>query len=525
MSPAGGEGSGERYVRDVAYRSNFVAGQAPILLSYVAALAGHAPPDPARPFRYVELGCGSGTTLNALAAACPHGQFIGVDFNAQSIVTARSQAAAAGLGNVSYVESAFSALDARAIAPTDYIVCNGTYSWLDAREKSVLLALVQSSLREGGLLYLGYVTLGRAAITPMWHVLRRLRPDAGQDSLARLGAGIDLLAELRDAGAAYLQQNAEALTLVNEVQAQRRAGDTSALENLAHNLFAEDLKIELLDEICAALSPAGLGFCGSATPFLNDPDLALAPGLRGRHDALPSRVAQELLKDFMRATRVRADVFSRSPRDEAAAERYLASGVRAALVGERIETWRRLERPDWTSFGFVQPAVRFVFDRIADGGGSLAEVTSQAPFPPAAIRDAFCKLIASPGIELCLPDAGKATSGVPPVVAPACRYNELALDAARAGASTVQLAAPALGSCIPVTLPGSLLVAEFCRNGTAVPADAMHQRLRAHVAGMPGVSAAAAAQFADPQVFGQVRAAVLDRGLPMLLRFGAVVPG
>lgn len=510
------------YVRDIAYRSNFVPGQAPVLLSYVAAAAGFAPPDPAAPFRYLELGCGSGVTLNALAAAYPHGEFVGVDFNSQNVAAARAQAAAAGLGNVTYIEAAFSRLDAGAIEPVHYVACNGTYSWLDATERAALIATLGSALRPGGLLYLGYVTLGRATVTPMWQVLRRLVPASGTDSTARIAAAIDLAAELRNRGALYLQQNAEALTLVNEVHGQRVAGDRAALENLAHNLFAEGLKIELLDEVAAALSPLGFAFCGSATPFLNDPDLALPAELRELHDRLPSRIAQELLKDFMRATRVRTDVFVRSGGpDAASADRYLAQQACIALVGDPVEIWRQLERPDWTAFSYGEPAIRFVFDRLAaEGSACVADLLPGAPFAAAALRAAFHKLVAAPGVELCLSGRLPAVMPLPARVTPASRFNELALDAACAGVAVVQMASPALGSCVPLTLPASLLVADICRHGLADAPGVMHARLRPLVARIPGLPDAAVTQFAEPGVFAQIHRAVLERALPMLLRFG-----
>ena len=54
-----GAGIAPDYVTDAAFPSDYVPSQQPAMLSYVAARAGYPPPDPARPFRYVELGCGS----------------------------------------------------------------------------------------------------------------------------------------------------------------------------------------------------------------------------------------------------------------------------------------------------------------------------------------------------------------------------------------------------------------------------------------------------------------------------------
>jgi len=518
------KGMPDGYVRDNAYNSSFNASQAPILLSYVAATAGYAPPDPERPFRYVELGCGSGVTLNALAAACPQGSFVGVDFNAENVSIARSTAMAAGLGNVRYIEAAFSALDAGALAPADYIACVGTYSWLDPAEKSALIRVASTSLRDGGLLNLGFVTLGRAAVTPMWQVLRRMVPADAGSSLERVKVGIGLLASLRDNGAKYLQQNPQAMGLLNDVYQEKMAGDIAALTNLSHNLLADGYRMELLDEVVASLAGAGLDFACSAAPLSNDPDLCVPLVLRELHDALPDRVAQELFKDFADATVARFDVFIKNGRpDTPASHRYLIDRSRVTLVGDPNETWEQLERPDWTSFNLATPATRYVFDRIADGTGSIGALAQNAPHSTEDVCDAYFKLLASPGFELCFDVPVPARSQLPPGVTPASGYNRLALNAALDHAASISLAAPGLGSFVTVAAPGSMLLAEFCAGGTAASPEAMQARLTTRLAAMADPDPAVVERVRDPQAFSVLYGQIAGRVLPMLLRFGALV--
>jgi hypothetical protein len=72
-------------------------------------------------------------------------------------------------------------------------------------------------------------------------------------------------------------------------------------------------------------------------------------------------------------------------------------------------------------------------------------------------------------------------------------------------------------------LPGSLLVAEFCRAGLDVPVDVLHATLNLHVACMRGIDAATIRQFGDPRFFLQLHRIVRARVVPLLLRFGACV--
>jgi len=513
------------YVRDNAYNSNFNASQAPILLSYVAATAGYAPPDPERPFRYVELGCGNGVTLNGLAAACPQGLFVGVDFNAENIAIARRTALAAGLSNVRYIEASFSALDAGALGPADYIACVGTYSWLDPAEKSALVRVAGATLRDGGLLNLGFVTLGRAAVTPMWQVLRGLVPAGSGGSLERVKAGIGLLASLRDNGAKYLQQNPQALALFNDVYQAKVSGDIPGLTNLSHNLLADGYRVELLDEVAASLAGAGLEFACSAAPLSNDPDLCVPVGLREYHDGLPNRIAQELFKDFADATVARFDVFIKNGRPETlASHRYLIDRSRVTLVGDRTETWQQLERPDWTTFNMATPATRYVFERIADGTGSIGALAQGAPHSTEDVCDAYFKLLASPGFELCFDVPTAASVQVPSRVSPASGYNRLALNAGLEGATTISVAAPGLGSFVPVASPGSMLLAEFCASGTDGSVEAMQGKLLARLAAIPDPDPSVAERIRDPQAFAALYQQIAGRVLPMLLRFGAINP-
>lgn len=513
------------YVRDVAYRSKFVPLQAPALLSYDAALAGFVPPDPGDPFRYLEFGCGSGVTLNALAAACPHGEFIGVDFNGRNVAAARSAAATAGLGNVTYVESAFAAFDAAAIPQVDYVACMGTYSWLDDAEKAALIGLFGTCLREGGLLCLNFITLGRAAVTPMWRVLRSLVPERGQGSLPRLKEGIGLLAAMRDQGAHYLKQNAPAMSLFNEVYEQYQADDAVALENLSHNLLADGYRYQLLDEIVGELQGAGLRFCAAAAPHLNDPDLAVPEALRSRYDALPDSVAQAIFLDFLDATRVRTDVFVRAAKpDPAEALQYLERRARASLGGGAAAVWQQLEQSTEFAFRFSTPVIRHVFDRIAAGESGMREIADHAPFGRDEVYDAFHKLVAASAMLLCV-DLPPLPGSLPTRVRPASGYNQIALDAALGGLPSIHLAATAMGSCLSLGLPASLLVAELCANGLGMTVEVMHQRLRARVERMDGVNENARRQFADPRFFAQVHRNINDVALPLFLRLGVLAAG
>src|SRR5580692_11674518 len=100
------------YVTDVAYTSNVYRETTPPWVALTALLLGQLPPDLIRPFRYADLGCGNGMTAVFVAATCPQAEVWGFDFNPAHIETARNWAAAAGLTNITFVETSFAELAA-----------------------------------------------------------------------------------------------------------------------------------------------------------------------------------------------------------------------------------------------------------------------------------------------------------------------------------------------------------------------------------------------------------------------------
>ncbi len=82
-------------------------------------------PDPAAPFRVVDLGTGSGCLLLAVLAERPAARGLGIDRSAATAAAARANALSAGLGD----RAAFAVGDwAAAVAgPVDLVLCNPPY--------------------------------------------------------------------------------------------------------------------------------------------------------------------------------------------------------------------------------------------------------------------------------------------------------------------------------------------------------------------------------------------------------------
>lgn len=113
--------------------------------------------------RVLDLGCGVGDVSFAAADLVgPSGQVVGVDRAARAVATARQRAAARGLSQVTFVESALDALD---IPTVDAVV--GRFVLMHQPDPAQTLARAAHLLRPGGRVAIMESHL--TALTPPWH--------------------------------------------------------------------------------------------------------------------------------------------------------------------------------------------------------------------------------------------------------------------------------------------------------------------------------------------------------------------
>lgn len=143
------------------------AGTHPDVLSLIGRLFGMEAAHPAR-CRVLEIGCGLGGNLLAMAVALPESDFVGIDLSVRQIDRARADAAAIRQGNVDYFVG-----DVRSLSPSlgqfDYVICHGVYSWVDEETQAAILGAFREHLAPHGVAYLSYNTF------PGWHLRGAIR--------------------------------------------------------------------------------------------------------------------------------------------------------------------------------------------------------------------------------------------------------------------------------------------------------------------------------------------------------------
>lgn len=518
-------GSFGYYADDVPFRSGVVQAQAPLTMAVAAALNGYAPPRPQGHFRYLDLGCGNGTTLNAFAAIYPEAEFVGIDFNAGHIADARRLAEAAGLDNVRFIQGSFAEIDGGDLPVFDFIGMNGIYSWLERDLLPAVHGLVGRHLRPGGLFYVEYMTMpGMIAVVPLWQLIQALVPPDDRGSHERATRGLRVLEELTKSGMGYLERHPTAKRAAAGYASSWRS-NPNQIDHFAHNALASGFRPRFVTEMCAEMAAAGLTFAGRTPLALNDPDLAVtlqqATLLRGVED----RPTRELLADFMRNERNRRDVFVKAGTpDPADARAFLLEEVRFLSRLPTAQVTRELKLPGPRTIAFEGP----VYDRLIaafDGAARSARtVDPDRDLGDDTLLTAVHRLNASGQFFLCDPAfAGGPLPQAPERLTVGPAINRVLLETAAQQVTATSLVARAVGGAVMTLGPlETVLLLAWLDHGHGQAVEAAMRRL----AGSDGDVRIARAVRPVRDLKAEELAPVLQRlariRVPNLLRVGAL---
>lgn len=301
------------YVTDSTYADTFFRELSPAWLNYVAALHGAKPRPLDETFRYLELGCGFGTTCALNAAAFPGASFDACDFNAAHVHGGVAFAARLGLRNITFHETAFHQLLESNLEPYHFIVMHGVHSWVDSSTRQVLRRLVDRLLVPGGVLYVSYNALpGWSAELSLRRLLVELAASEAGPAAQRAAIAAERIAALRSAGLRYFTANPAAAAAVDAYA--RGEG-----EYLAHEFMNEAWEPSYAIDVADEFGAIGLEFAGSATLTNNHLPLMVDAATATAIAELPTLRQRHLVTDFAINQRFRRDVFVRaaaSPRPE-----------------------------------------------------------------------------------------------------------------------------------------------------------------------------------------------------------------
>jgi len=519
------------YAQDVDFRSGVNGAQAPRWMALTAAVGGFAPPDPSRPFTYCDLGCGDGTTVNALAELYPHASFLGIDFNPGHIQTARTTAEQCGLDNFRFLESAFGDLGDQDLPVVDVIAMNGIYAWLEAPEADAVRRVLRDRLRTGGLFYVEYTSLpGKISVQPLWGLIQHLVPPrADEDTRERARRGLDLTEALAKRGMAYLNAHRPA---ANGAQSyvRGRKRDEYRVDHFAHNAMASGFRPRYFTEMADEMAEVGLAFAGRTEIARNEAELCVPPAqVPTFQDYTDDARTVELLKDYIRNEQQRRDVFVKADAPEPDAANawldrnvHLLSRMPANAVQRFITTMGNQRVP------LSGPAFEALIQRADNGGVTVSEAAEQANLPIERVRKAAVRLVASnqffvagEPVDVEVPDPKELTGVAMPS---AMNRRTLALAAERLTRN--QLTASVTGGpAIPVSPLEAVLLQSVLDTGSFVDApERARRRLAEARTPLPTPKGQKPAKDLTEADLGEVLEAMRGRKLINMLRLGIVTP-
>jgi SAM-dependent methyltransferase len=509
------------YVTDVVYTSNFYREITPTWLAMTSLLLGHRPPDLTQPFSYADIGCGNGFTALAVAAACPHAEVWGFDFNPAHVEFASGLAARAGLSNVRFVESSFGDLKTMpdgTLPDFDFMVSHGVLSWISPENRRLLIGAVAKRLKPGGLVYLSYnVTTGWSSMVPVRALMRMLAVASPERSDAAVPGVLDFVDRMKQAGALYFQAHPAMESRLTEIRKQDP-------RYIAHEFLNRDWHPLMFADVAGEMLEAKCRFIGSATLAENIDTVAVPPNVAPILGETRDPVLRETLRDIGCAQAFRRDLFRKGVAPLPAAEQQaLVEGLTLAGLGQPVpEGGATFATPIGSVTG--RPEVYQPLLAMLDAGPLSVRQASQSPAfagrPLVELMQAFTLLVAGGYAHPMLPDGGtKAGHDA------ARRLNQAIARANASAADLPRLAAPAIGSAIGMDILETLLVGELL---AGKPADV--GALATELVGVLGRSGRSVQRDGQPvtdqaetlRIVTEAVVGLLERRVPVLRRLGVL---
>jgi SAM-dependent methyltransferase len=302
------------YVADVPYAANYSQAMSPGWMTQATIAAGQIPRAIDQSFRYLDLGCGYATTLLPLAASNPQGEFVGVDFMPEHVAFAERVIQRTQLTNATVMEASFQdiiANPARLGDPFDFIVMHGVYTWVSPETRAAILQLINTHLKPGGIVYVGYnAHPGWTRSQPLQHLIYTIAQQQPGSSIEKMKAAVRFLAQMKAVDAPILK-NMELPPSLKEAMEDPDRLLPWAASYLAHEYLNEHWNPIFFSNLCADMASAKLSHVG-ACRMMDHVESS------GWNDAQQNIIAQfsnpvlaESVKDMLMPSGFRRDLFAR----------------------------------------------------------------------------------------------------------------------------------------------------------------------------------------------------------------------
>lgn len=326
----------------VSYPSAVYPQTHPDRLGALATLFGMKPRR-ADSCRVLELGCGDGLNLIAMAAALPGSQFTGLDLAGVPIKRGQEMAQNLQLSNVSLQErDLLTAPDD--LGTFDFIIAHGLYSWVPDQVRQKVLAVCARSLADEGVAYVSYNAQPGNHFRDLARGLMRFHTagmESADDQIAQAKAILKFMSTQARATSAYSEAWKQEL--------QRAERYPSAA--LFHDDLSPTNRAFYFHEFAAAAAEHGLQYLAEADVTDMQTD-GLSPECTQLLERFPpeQRIAREQYLDFFRARAFRqtllchrGQMLHRSPAPECVFDLLVASTAKSTAAEFDVSSAEALE--------------------------------------------------------------------------------------------------------------------------------------------------------------------------------------
>lgn len=260
---------------------------------------------PSGPLNYLELGYGQGMSLNIHAAATSHA-FWGTDGDPDQTVAARRWAAASG-AEARLLGDSFVELMRRDDLPEfDIIALHDVWSWVNDDNRRLILDLLHSRLKMGGVAYVSYNTLpGWASLLPLRDLLQLHSGMLGTEAESagqRLANALHFASTLAETGSGYCAATPSVRPLLEQL---RRGNPDQA----ARAYLNKDWRPLYFADMAHAMGLAKLQFA-SSTRLLNQIDaISLPEKAKAALGTANNAILRETVRDYACNQLFRTDMF------------------------------------------------------------------------------------------------------------------------------------------------------------------------------------------------------------------------
>lgn len=476
-------------LRKLVYPETYFVGMAPAELRLALLSRGFALPASIS-LRYLELGFGSGFSLNVHAAS-NNGEFWGNDFVRAHVDGAASIASISG-ADAHFLPDAFSDLLKRDDLPMfDIIAAHGIWTWVPDEDRAAIVELLKRKLAPGGALYVSYNnTAGWSSVVFLRQMMKVFLSEKG--GRAAIGDAVAFARSLQGANAAYFKENPTAAAELSMM-----AGRNAVY--LQQEYFLDDWKLMSVAELEQALKPAGLQFGAQFPLIMHDDDLVLGPSGQAVLAATESAILRETVREAFQGMGFRQDIFvkdatklsAEARRDHFRRQSFLITTRPRNVMLKGGSPWGEL---DLGAKGCVP--VMEAFAALGDGPHTLAMV--EAALPSVPIDELIARTILLAAVKVVRP-------ALPPeernAAAPRCAALNAYILSLPGGTSAI-LASPVLGAGVDVSPLERAMLAAYAA-GKRTTAECAEEITRSCPAELRGRSAqdVATSLYADQLPF------------------------